>query len=39
MARAIALGVAAGGLARAAGRIERRTHAVASTPDEGRAVL
>ncbi len=39
MARAVALGVQAGELARAAGRIERRTHAVASTPDAGRVVL
>jgi thiazole synthase len=36
MARAIALAVEAGGLAAAAGRIERRTHAIASTSDHGR---
>jgi thiazole synthase len=36
MARAIALAVDAGWLARSAGRIERRTHAVASTSDVGR---
>ncbi|MEA2371928.1 MAG: thiazole synthase [Solirubrobacteraceae bacterium] len=39
MARAVALGVEAGELARAAGRIERRSHAVASTPEKGRPVL
>ena len=36
MARAIALGVEAGRLARGAGRIPRRLYAEASTPDEGR---
>jgi thiazole synthase len=35
MARAIALGVEAGALARSAGRIERRTHARASSPLQG----
>jgi len=35
MARAIGLGVEAGALARGAGRIERRTHARASSPLEG----
>jgi len=35
MARAIALGVEAGVLARGAGRIERRTHARASSPLQG----
>ena len=35
MARAIRLGVEAGVLARGAGRIERRTHARASSPPEG----
>jgi thiazole synthase len=35
MARAIALAVEAGWLARGAGRIPRRTYALASTPEEG----
>jgi thiazole synthase len=35
MARAIRLAVEAGWLARAAGRIPRRTYAQASTPEEG----
>jgi thiazole synthase len=35
MARAMRAGVEAGRLARGAGRIPRRTHAEASTPDEG----
>jgi thiazole synthase len=35
MARAIALGVESGRLARGAGRIPRRRHAEASTPEEG----
>jgi thiazole synthase len=35
MATAIALAVRAGRLARGAGRIERRSYALASTPDEG----
>ena len=39
MARAIALAVQAGVLARGAGRIERRTHARASSPPEGMAEL
>jgi thiazole synthase len=39
MARAIALGVLAGTLAREAGRIPRRRYAEASTPDEGLAVF
>jgi thiazole synthase len=39
MARAIRLGVQAGGLARGAGRIPRRHYAQASTPDEGTPVF
>jgi thiazole synthase len=39
MARAIRLAVEAGTLARGAGRIPRRRHAQASTPEEGRPVL
>ena len=39
MARAMRLAVEAGWLARAAGRIPRRFHALASTPDEGRPDL
>src|SRR6186997_1973607 len=39
MAHAIRLGVEAGRLARGAGRIPRRLHAEASTPDEGLADL
>jgi thiazole synthase len=39
MARAIRLGVEAGALARAAGRIPRRRYAEASTPGEGLPVL
>jgi thiazole synthase len=39
MARAIALAVESGGLARGAGRIPRRRYAEASTPDEGLPVF
>jgi thiazole synthase len=39
MARAMAAAVAAGVLARGAGRIPRRRHALASTPAEGLAEL
>jgi thiazole synthase len=39
MARAMRLAVEAGWLARSAGRIPRRFHALASTPDEGRPDL
>jgi thiazole synthase len=39
MARAIALAVEAGALARGAGRIPRRRHAEASTPEEGLPVF
>src|SRR2546421_8071858 len=39
MARAMRLAVEAGRLARSAGRIPRRFHALASTPDEGRPDL
>jgi thiazole synthase len=39
MARAVRLAVEAGRLARGAGRIPRRSFAVASTPDEGRPEL
>jgi thiazole synthase len=35
MARAMRLGVEAGYAARVAGRIPRRTHAEASTPEQG----
>ena len=39
MARAIALAVESGALARAAGRIPRRRYAEASTPEEGLPVF